>query len=258
MKMKVEINGINTSQLPVLTPDKQQAMLREIKNGKEELKEEFIKCNLRLVLSLVKRFNSRTDNVDDLFQVGVVGLIKAIDNFDVSQNVQFSTYAVPMIVGEIKRFLRDSTSMRVSRSIRDISYKVAKAKEEYVAKTQEEPTVAYLAKTVNESEEDVILAMDSVIQPVSIYDAVFNDGGDAIYIIDQLKNDTNDAEKITEKISLAQALQKLSDKERLIIQKRYFDNLTQTELAKEIGVSQAQISRVEKLALARIKKKMIK
>lgn len=258
MKMKVEINGINTSQLPVLTPDKQQAMLREIKNGKEELKEEFIKCNLRLVLSLVKRFNSRTDNVDDLFQVGVVGLIKAIDNFDVSQNVQFSTYAVPMIVGEIKRFLRDSTSMRVSRSIRDISYKVAKAKEEYVAKTQEEPTVAYLAKTVNESEEDVILAMDSVVQPVSIYDAVFNDGGDAIYIIDQLKNDTNDAEKITEKISLAQALQKLSDKERLIIQKRYFDNLTQTELAKEIGVSQAQISRVEKLALARIKKKMIK
>lgn len=258
MKMKVEINGINTSQLPVLTPDKQQSMLREIKNGKEELKEEFIKCNLRLVLSLVKRFNSRTDNVDDLFQVGVVGLIKAIDNFDVSQNVQFSTYAVPMIVGEIKRFLRDSTSMRVSRSIRDISYKVAKAKEEYVAKTQEEPTVAYLAKTVNESEEDVILAMDSVVQPVSIYDAVFNDGGDAIYIIDQLKNDTNDAEKITEKISLAQALQKLSDKERLIIQKRYFDNLTQTELAKEIGVSQAQISRVEKLALARIKKKMIK
>ena len=258
MKMKVEINGINTSQLPVLTPDKQQSMLREIKNGKEELKEEFIKCNLRLVLRLVKRFNSRTDNVDDLFQVGVVGLIKAIDNFDVSQNVQFSTYAVPMIVGEIKRFLRDSTSMRVSRSIRDISYKVAKAKEEYVAKTQEEPTVAYLAKTVNESEEDVILAMDSVVQPVSIYDAVFNDGGDAIYIIDQLKNDTNDAEKITEKISLAQALQKLSDKERLIIQKRYFDNLTQTELAKEIGVSQAQISRVEKLALARIKKKMIK
>lgn len=258
MKMKVEINGINTSQLPVLAPDKQQAMLREIKNGKEELKEEFIKCNLRLVLSLVKRFNSRTDNVDDLFQVGVVGLIKAIDNFDISQNVQFSTYAVPMIVGEIKRFLRDSTSMRVSRSIRDISYKVAKAKEEYVSKNQEEPTVAYLAKTVNESEEDVILAMDSVVQPVSIYDAVFNDGGDAIYIIDQLKNDTNDAEKITEKISLAQALQKLSDKERLIIQKRYFDNLTQTELAKEIGVSQAQISRVEKLALARIKKKMMK
>lgn len=258
MKIKVEINGINTSQLPVLPPDKQQEMLKKIKNGKEELKEEFIKCNLRLVLSLVKRFNSRTDNIDDLFQVGVVGLIKAIDNFDISQNVQFSTYAVPMIVGEIKRFLRDSTSMRISRSIRDISYKVAKAKEEYIAKTQEEPTVSYLAKAVNESEEDVILAMDSVIQPVSIYDAVFNDGGDAIYIIDQLKNDTNDAENITEKISLAQALQKLSDKERLIIQKRYFDNLTQTELANEIGVSQAQISRVEKLALARIKKKMMK
>lgn len=258
MKTKVEINGINTSQLPVLPPDKQQEMLKEIKSGKEELKEEFIKCNLRLVLSLVKRFNSRTDNVDDLFQVGVVGLIKAIDNFDITQNVQFSTYAVPMIVGEIKRFLRDSTSMRISRSIRDISYKVAKAKEEYISRTQEEPTVAYLAKAVNESEEDVILAMDSVVQPVSIYDAVFNDGGDAIYIIDQLKNDTNDAEKITEKISLAQALQKLSEKERLIIQKRYFDNLTQTELAKEIGVSQAQISRVEKLALARIKKKMMK
>lgn len=258
MKIKVEINGINTSELPVLPQDKQQEMLREIKNGKEELKEEFIKCNLRLVLSLVKRFNSRTDNVDDLFQVGVVGLIKAIDNFDITQNVQFSTYAVPMIVGEIKRFLRDSSSMRISRSIRDISYKVAKAKEEYVARTQEEPTISYLAKTVNESEEDVILAMDSVVQPVSIYDAVFNDGGDAIYIIDQLKNDINDAENITEKISLAQALQKLSEKERLIIQKRYFDNLTQTELAKEIGVSQAQISRVEKLALARIKKKMMK
>ena len=252
--VKVEINGVNTSLLPVLKPEEQMQMLRDIKNGKSELKDEFVNANLRLVLSIVKKFNSRGENIDDIFQVGVVGLIKAIDNFDINQQVQFSTYAVPMIIGEIKRFLRDSSAMRVSRSIRDISYKVSKAKEEYINRTNEEPTVAYLAKVIGVDEEDVVLAMDSMIQPMSIYDSVYNEGGDAIYVIDQLKSEKDEAESFTEKLALAQAMK--SDKEKQIIRRRYFDNITQTELAEEIGVSQAQISRIEKIALERIKRKM--
>ncbi len=254
--VKVEINGVNTSLLPVLKPEKQMQMLRDIKNGKSELKDEFVNANLRLVLSIVKKFNSRGENIDDIFQVGVVGLIKAIDNFDINQQVQFSTYAVPMIIGEIKRFLRDSSAMRVSRSIRDISYKVSKAKEEYINRTNEEPTIAYLAKVIGVDEEDVVLAMDSMIQPMSIYDSVYNEGGDAIYVIDQLKSEKDEAESFTEKLALAQAMKSLSDKEKQIIRRRYFDNITQTELAEEIGVSQAQISRIEKIALERIKRKM--
>lgn len=254
--VKVEINGVNTSTLPVLKSDEQMEMLRKIKQGHNELKDTFVNANLRLVLSIVRKFNSRGENIDDIFQVGVVGLIKAIDNFDINQNVQFSTYAVPMIIGEIKRFLRDSSAMRVSRSIRDISYKLSKVKEEYIAKHNEEPTIAYLAKTLELPEEDVILAMDSMVQPMSIYDSIYNDGGDAIYVIDQLKSEKDEAESFTEKLALAQAMQSLSEKEKQIIKRRYFDNITQTELAEEIGVSQAQISRIEKVALERIKRKM--
>lgn len=256
--IKVEINGVNTSELPVLSQKRQMEMLRKIKEGHSELKEEFINSNLRLVLSLVKKFNHRCDNVDDVFQVGVVGLIKAIDNFDISQNVQFSTYAVPMIIGEIKRYLRDSSSMRISRSIRDISYKVSKEKEKYVTLNNSEPTIEYLAKALGESEEDIILALESTIEPMSIYDAVYNDGGDAIYVLDQLKNEKNEMENLTETLSVIQALEKLSEKEKNIIKKRFFENKTQVELANEIGVSQAQISRIEKTALERIKRRMLK
>lgn len=254
---RVEINGVNTSLLPVLKPDEQMAMLIRIKNGETGLKDEFVNANLRLVLSIVNKFNSRGENVDDIFQVGVVGLMKAIDHFDMTQQVQFSTYAVPMIIGEIKRFLRDSTALRVSRSLKDISYKISKAKEEYVNRTNEEPTVAYLAKAVGVDEEEIVLALDSQVQPMSIYDAVYNEGGDAIYVIDQLKSEKDEAENFTEKLALAQAMKSLSDKEKQIIRRRYFDNITQTELARELGVSQAQISRIEKIALTRIKRKMV-
>ena len=256
--VKVEINGVNTAELPVLSSNKQMEMLRRIKNGETELKDEFVKSNLRLVLSLVKKFNHRCDNVDDIFQVGVIGLIKAIDNFDVSQNVQFSTYAVPMIAGEIKRYLRDSSSMRISRSIRDTSYKIAKEKEKYIADHNEEPTIKYLSSALNLPEEDIILALDSMTEPMSLYDAVYNYGGDAIYVLDQLKNDKNEMENLTETLSVIQALDKLSEKERDIIKRRFYDNKTQVEIANEIGVSQAQISRIEKTALERIKRKMLK
>ena len=254
--IKVEINGVNTSELPVLSQKDQMKMLYDIKNGKTELKDEFVKCNLRLVLSLVKKFNSRGENIDDIFQVGVVGLIKAIDNFDVNQGVQFSTYAVPMIIGEIKRFLRDNSSLRISRSLRDISYKVSKEKEKYINEYSEEPTIQHLAKLVGESEEDVIMAMDSMVQPISIYDAAYNDGGDTIYILDQLKSEKNEMENLTEKICVIQAIEKLSEKEKDIIKRRYFDNKTQMELAEEIGISQAQVSRIEKTAIARMKKRL--
>ena len=254
--IKVEINGINTATLPVLSAQDQMKMLRDIKEGKTELKDEFIRCNLRLVLSITKKFNFRGENVDDIFQVGVVGLIKAINNFDINQNVQFSTYAVPMIIGEIKRFLRDSSTLRVSRSLRDISYKVSKEREAYINRKNEEPTIQYLAKKVGESQEDVILAMESMVQPISIYDAAYSDGGDVIYILDQLKNEKNEMESLTDKICVLQAIEKLSDKERNIIKRRYFDNKTQMELAEEIGISQAQVSRIEKIAITRMKKRL--
>lgn len=256
--IKVEINGVNTAELPVLTSNEQKEMLKKIKEGEKELKQDFVNANLRLVLSLVKKFNHRCDNVDDLFQVGVVGLIKAVDNFDISQNVQFSTYAVPMIIGEIKRFLRDSSSMRISRSIRDLSYKLSKEKEEFIKVNNVEPTIEYLAKAVGANEEDVILALDSIVTPMSLYDAVYNDGGDVIYVLDQLKNDKNEVENLTDTLSVLQALEKLSEKERNIIKRRFFDNKTQVELAEEIGVSQAQISRIEKVALERMKRRMLK
>jgi len=254
--IKVEINGVNTATLPVLSQKDQMEMLRKIKEGRNDLKDEFIRCNLRLVLSITKKFNFRGENVDDIFQVGVVGLIKAINNFDITQNVQFSTYAVPMIIGEIKRFLRDSSTLRISRSIRDISYKVSKAREAYINEKNEEPTIQYLAKAVGEEEEDVILAMDSMVQPISIYDAAYNDGGDVIYILDQLKNEKNEMEHLTDKLCVLQAIEKLSDKEKNIIKRRYFDNKTQMELAEEIGISQAQVSRIEKVAIARMKKRL--
>lgn len=258
MNIKVEIEGLDTSKLPKLSSDEQMKMLREIKNGKEELKDEFIQANLRLVLSIVKKFNNRGENVNDIFQVGVVGLIKAINNFDINQPVQFSTYAVPMIIGEIKRYLRDNSSFRVTRSLRDLSYIISQTKEKYIMEKNEEPTIDELVTLVGAPKEEIILAIDSMVAPMSIYDAVYNDGGDQIFLLDQLKSKTDDSEDIINKISVSQILNKLSDKERLIIEKRYFNDKTQIELAEELGVSQAQVSRIEKNALERIRHRINK
>ena len=252
--IKVEILGVDTSKLPRLSASEQMEMLRRIKNGENELKEEFINANMRLVLSLIKKFNNRGENINDIFQVGIIGLIKAIDNFDIEQPVQFSTYAVPMIVGEVKRFLRDNSAFRVTRSLRDLAYVISQEKEKYIKEKNEEPTVDEICKLVNADKEDVILAIDSMISPMSIYDSVFNDGGDQIFLLDQLKNEKEDAEQLINNIAINQMLEKLNDKERLIIEKRYFKDRTQTELASELGVSQAQISRIEKSALDKLKK----
>jgi len=255
--IKVEIKGINTSELEVLKPKEQMQMLRDIKNGDTSKKDKFINCNLRLVLSIIKKFNSRGENIDDIFQVGVVGLIKAIDNFDMNQNVQFSTYAVPMIIGEIKRYLRDSSCLKISRSIRDVSFKISKIKEAYVNKYNEDPTVQQLARLAEESEDDVIMALDSMVKPMSLNEAIYNEGGDEIYVLDQIKDDDNEMDKIADKISVMQAMEKLSEKERQIIKRRFFDNKTQTEMAMEIGISQAQVSRIEKTAIERLKRRLI-
>lgn len=258
MNIKVNINGLDTSKLPKLSNKDQMEMLNKIKQGNDELKNQFIFSNLRLVLSLVQKFNNRGESIDDIFQIGVIGLIKAIDNFDISQNVQFSTYAVPMIIGEIKRYLRDNSAFRVTRSLRDLAYRLSQEREKYINEKNEEPTIDELCRITGEDREEVVLALDSMIQPMSIYDAVYNDGGDCIYVLDQLKDSKDEAESIIDKISTSQILEKLSEKEKHIIERRYFHDKTQTELAEELGVSQAQVSRIEKNAIERIKKRMEK
>ncbi len=256
--VKVEIQGLDTSKLPKLSQSEQMEMLRKIKNGELSYKDEFINANLRLVLSLVKKFNNRGENINDIFQVGVIGLIKAIDNFDITQEVQFSTYAVPMILGEIKRYLRDNSAFRVTRSLRDLSYVISQEREKYIAKNNEEPTVDELEKILGVPKEQIILAIDSTVAPMSIYDTVYNDGGDQIFLLDQLKNEKEEADDLITHITVEQMLSKLTDKERYIIEKRYFRDKTQVELAEELGVSQAQISRIEKGALLRMKNKYVK
>lgn len=255
MNVKVEVQGLDTSKLPKLSQKEQMEMLKRIKNGENELKDEFIEANLRLVLSIIKKFNNRGENINDIFQVGVIGLIKAIDNFDISQPVQFSTYAVPMIIGEIKRYLRDNSAFRVTRSLRDLAYLISQEKEKYVREKNEEPTIDEICKLVNASKEDVVLAIDSMVAPMSIYDSVYNDGGDQIFLLDQLKNEKEESEQLIDNIAIKQMLNKLNEKERRIIERRYFQDKTQTELASELGVSQAQISRIEKNALEKIKKR---
>lgn len=256
MNVKVEINGLDTSKLPKLSQKDQMEMLRKIKKGKKELKNDFIEANLRLVLSIIKKFNNRGENINDIFQIGVVGLIKAIDNFDISQPVQFSTYAVPMIIGEIKRYLRDNSAFRVTRSLRDLSYLISQTREKYIKEYNEEPTIDKICELTGAPKEDVILAIDSTVTPMSIYDCVYNDGGDKIYLLDQLKNEKEESEIVIDKIAIEQILEKLNEKEKYIIIKRYFKDKTQSELAEELGVSQAQISRIEKNALERIKKRV--
>lgn len=255
MNAKVNINGLDTSKLPKLSQKEQMEMLRKIKSGENENKDKFIESNLRLVLSIIKKFSNRGENINDIFQIGVVGLIKAIDNFDINQCVQFSTYAVPMIIGEIKRYLRDNSAFRVTRSLRDLSYIISQTRENYVKEHNEEPTIDKICEITKSNKEDVILAIDSMITPMSIYDCVYNDGGDQIYLLDQLKNEKEESENVINKIAIEQILAKLTEKEKNIIEMRYFKDKTQSELASELGVSQAQISRIEKNALERMRKK---
>lgn len=251
---KVEICGVNTSKLPVYKDAEMKKMIAKIKEGDMEVREEFIRGNLRLVLSVIQRFNNRGENIDDLFQVGCIGLIKALDNFDQSHNVRFSTYAVPMIIGEIRRYLRDNNSIRVSRSLRDTAYKALQAKEKLMKNNSKEPTISEIARELNLPREEVVLAMDAIQDPVSLFDPVFHDNGDAIYVMDQVKDVKNTDEKWMENISLLEALKKLSDREKHILTMRFFEGRTQMEVADEIGISQAQVSRLEKNALKHMRK----
>ena len=254
MVNKVEICGVNTSKLPLLTKKEKEELFIKIKEGDEEARNTFINGNLRLVLSIVQRFYGRGENADDLFQVGCVGLIKAIDNFDLSQNVQFSTYAVPMIIGEIKRYLRDNNSIRVSRSVRDLAYKSIQFKEKYIRENGKEPTMEEIAKELGVEKEEVAFSFDAIQDPVSLQEPAYSDGTEKIYIMDQVKDNKNTDEFWTERMTIMQAMAKLSDKEKMIVNKRFFDGRTQMEVAEEIGISQAQVSRLEKSAIDHIKK----
>lgn len=253
MNNKVEICGVNTSDLPTLTVEEKKQLFLRIKQGDNEAREEFIHGNLRLVLSVIKRFRGRGENVDDLFQVGCVGLIKAIDNFDLTQNVQFSTYAVPMIIGEIRRYLRDNNSIRVSRSIRDLAYKAIAVREKLTKEENKEPTLEQIAKELNVEKEEIAFSLDAIQDPVSLQEPVFNDGKDNIYIMDQVHDTKNTDELWAENITISEAMKKLNEKEKMILGKRFFEGRTQMEVADEIGISQAQVSRLEKSAIDHIR-----
>ena len=254
MANKVEICGVNTSKLPVLSNEEKMKLFEKIKQGDIQARETFIGGNLRLVLSIIQRFSSRGENPDDLFQIGCIGLIKAIDNFDTSHNVRFSTYAVPMIIGEIRRYLRDNNSIRVSRSMRDIAYKTLKAKEAYINEHSKEPTVEELSKLIDIPKEDIVFALEAIQDPVSLYEPAYNDGTDTIFVMDQVKDTKNTDESWLEEIALREAMKRLSEREKHIINLRFFSGRTQMEVADEIGISQAQVSRLEKGALDRMKK----
>ena len=254
MLNKVEICGVNTSKLPLLTKEEKEELFIKIKNGDEDARQKFINGNLRLVLSVIQRFYGRGGNADDLFQVGCIGLIKAIDNFDLSQNVQFSTYAVPMIIGEVKRYLRDNNSIRVSRSVRDLAYKSMQFKEKFTKEHGKEPTIEQIAKELGVTKEEIALSFDAIQDPVSLQEPVYNDGTENIYIMDQVKDSKNTDEAWTEKMTIMQIMKKLNDKEKMIITKRFFDGRTQMEVADEIGISQAQVSRLEKNAIDHIRR----
>lgn len=253
---KVEICGVNTSKLPILSNDQKRLLFDKIHKGDLKAREEFIHGNLRLVLSVIQRFNNRGENVDDLFQVGCIGLIKSIDNFDLSLNVRFSTYAVPMIIGEIRRYLRDNNSIRVSRSLRDIAYKAMLAKEQFINKNSREPSIADIAKELDIPTEDVTMALDAVSEPISLFDPVFHDGGEAIFVMDQISDKNNTDENWLENIALKEAMKSLTDREKLIVSLRFYNGKTQMEVADEIGISQAQVSRLEKSAILNMRKNL--
>ena len=249
---KVSICGVDTSRLPVLKESQKEELLKKVKMGSENAREELINGNLRLVLSVIQRFSNRGENPDDLFQVGCIGLIKAIDNFDINQNVRFSTYAVPMIIGEIRRYLRDNNSIRVSRSIKDTAYKAMQVKERLMAERQTEPTVSEIAKELELPTAEVVTALESIVSPISLYDPVYSDGGDTIYVLDQV-GDNNDDRNWLDEISLKEAIKGLSEREKHILSLRFMQGKTQMEVSREIGISQAQVSRLEKGALDKIK-----
>ena len=252
---KVEICGVNTSKLPVLKEKEKIELLKKSRQGDKQAREELISGNLRLVLSVVQKFSNRGENPDDLFQVGCIGLMKAIDNFNPELDVRFSTYGVPMIVGEIRRFLRDNNAIRVSRSMRDMAYRAMQAKENFIHEFGREPTIEEIAKKLECKKEEVVLAMESVVDPVSLYEPVYSDGGDTIFVMDQV-GDSNDDRDWLEEISLRDAIRSLGEREKKILTLRFLAGRTQTEVAQEIGISQAQVSRLEKSALERIKGQM--
>lgn len=249
---KVEICGVDTSKLPIMKEKEKESLLREVKNGSKTARDKLISGNLRLVLSVVQRFSNRGENPDDLFQVGCIGLIKSIDNFDINQNVRFSTYAVPMIIGEIRRYLRDNNSIRVSRSIKDTAYKAMQAKEKLINKNQKEPTITEIAEELNIPCSEVVIALESIVDPVSLYEPVFSDGGDTIYVLDQI-GDNNDDKNWLDEICIKESIKNLNEREKRILSLRFMQGKTQMEVSEEIGISQAQVSRLEKFALKKIK-----
>ncbi|MBQ1946751.1 MAG: RNA polymerase sporulation sigma factor SigG [Clostridia bacterium] len=251
---KVEICGVDTSALPVLTNERMRELFPLVHGGDLKAREEFIQGNLRLVLSVVQRFSNRGENADDLFQVGCIGLIKALDNFDVTQNVRFSTYAVPMIIGEIRRYLRDNNPIRVSRSLRDAAYKALQARDRLVTSLGREPTVSEIARELDLPESDVVFAMEAIQDPVSLFEPIYNDGGDAIFIIDQVRDDKHVDTQWLENLAVNEALRRLNAREQKILRLRFFEGRTQMEVAGEIGISQAQVSRLEKNALQHMRK----
>lgn len=253
---KVEICGVNTSKLPILSNKEKNELLVKVKEGDTSARDKFINGNLRLVLSVIQRFSNRGENADDLFQVGCVGLIKSIDNFDLTLNVRFSTYAVPMIIGEIRRYLRDNSTIRVSRSMRDTAYKALQMKEKFIGENQREPTITELSKLMDMPAEDIVFALDAITEPVSLYEPVYFDGGDTICVMDQISDVKNTDESWLENIALKEAMSKLGEREKQILSLRFFEGKTQMEVAKEISISQAQVSRLEKNAISKIKKQM--
>ncbi|MCD8215684.1 MAG: RNA polymerase sporulation sigma factor SigG [Clostridiales bacterium] len=256
MRQKVEICGVNTSKLPILKDDEKERLIKKIKAGDEEAKKEYIYGNLRLVLSVIQRFTGRGESPDDIFQVGCIGLIKAINNFDLSQNVKFSTYAVPMIIGEIRRHLRDYNPIRVSRSLRDTAYKALQSKERLTNSLSREPTIDEIAKDLELERGEVVMALDAIQDPVSLFEPVYHNGTDALFVMDQVSDDKNTDNSWVESIALSEALKKLSEREKHIIDLRFFRGRTQMEVAEEIGISQAQVSRLEKSALKSMRKYM--
>ena len=253
---KVEICGVNTSKLKVLKSEETQALLVRVKEGDMQAREELIAGNLRLVLSVIQRFSNRGENADDLFQVGCIGLIKAIDNFDINLQVKFSTYGVPMIVGEIRRYLRDNSAMRVSRAMRDTAYRVLQVKEAFMAEHQREPSVEEIAKLLELKREDVVFALEAIVDPVSLYEPVYSESGDTVCVMDQVRDSRNTDESWLEHIALKEAIARLSEREQHILDLRFFQGKTQMEVSNEIGISQAQVSRLEKNALKQIKREL--
>ncbi|MDR1209110.1 MAG: RNA polymerase sporulation sigma factor SigG [Clostridiales bacterium] len=251
---KVEICGVNTSKLPVLKKNEKKELFDRITQGDSEARKEYIYGNLRLVLSVIQRFNNRGEYIDDIFQVGCIGLIKAIDNFDTSHGVQFSTYAVPMIIGEIRRYLRDNNAIRVSRSLRDTAYKALAAKEKLTSKNSKEPTIEEIAAELGLPREDVLFALDAIQDPISLFEPVYHDGNDAVFVMDQVSDEKNSDTSWLDNISLSEAMKRLNDREKHILNLRFFEGKTQMEVAEEIGISQAQVSRLEKSALKNMRK----